>query len=166
MNYMEKDFLPGLSSVIKGFLKAGESIVKILAWAANRSVEVMKEIINGAFEMGVTLATLITETIAHPDQALNNLIKAAREIGQTTADVFRAVIVDTANQFISEVTIALVSIGEAAVEILKGVLEVSGGAIGTVIAILFETLGSYRPLNQNERDDAQKLIQEHLLPVI
>ena len=69
-------------------------------------------------------------------------------------DLYEAVIVDTAEQFIEEVTQALVAIGEAALDILVGVLEVAGGAIGTVIAILFELLGGYRPLNAAERADA------------
>jgi hypothetical protein len=96
----------------------------------------MREVIKGAFEIGVTLGTLIAEMIAHPDQALQNLLQAAEDIGQTLTDVFNAAIIETAEQFLDQVVEALVEIGKAALDILvAAVLEIAGGAIGTVIAI-------------------------------
>jgi hypothetical protein len=155
LNYMENDLLPGLSKIMEGLLEAGYALSDLISWAAQRTVEVVVELVNGALAVGTTLAQLITETIAHPEKALENLVSAFKQVGKTMAEIFQAVIVDTAKQFINEVVQALVAIGEGVVDILKGVLEISGGAIGTVIAILFELLGSYRPLSDEERADAR-----------
>ncbi len=81
-------------------------------------------------------------------------MQAADDIGQTLTDVFNAAIIETAEQFLDEVVEALVEIGKAALDILVAVLEIAGGAIGTIIAILFELLPSRRALNADERADA------------
>ena len=48
---------------------------------ATRTVEVVTEIVRGALEAGVTIATLITETIANPSQAMENLMAGAARSG-------------------------------------------------------------------------------------
>ncbi|NTV97442.1 MAG: hypothetical protein HGA75_18865 [Thiobacillus sp.] len=71
---------------------------------------------------------LIAETIAHPDQALQNLLQAADDIGQTLTDVFNAAIIETAEQFLDEVVEALVEIGQACLDILVAGRAVSAAA--------------------------------------
>jgi hypothetical protein len=120
------------------------------------------EVVKGALAAGVTLGTLIIETAAHPSEAMNNLTKAFRDLGQTMADIYQAVIVETAAEFIDQVTIALVEIGEAAFDILAGVLEIAGGFVDTVIIILFELLGSYRELTDDEKADAERVFGDSI----
>jgi hypothetical protein len=89
-------------------------------------------------------------------------MRALRDIGQTLEDVYQAAIVETANEFLEEVTLALREIGEAVEDILGAVAEVALGAIGLVIGILLNTLGSYRALTQNEIDDARTVFGDTL----
>ncbi|MCU7830808.1 MAG: hypothetical protein KZQ85_17250 [Candidatus Thiodiazotropha sp. (ex Myrtea sp. 'scaly one' KF741663)] len=160
LNYLQKDFLPGLAKFVKGVLDVGYEIAKLAAWMATRSVEIVAEITKGALDAGVTLATLITETIKHPNQALENFLQAIDSLGQTLNDLYQAVIVDTGEQFIEEVTLTLRNIGRAVIDILNAVVEVAAGALGTVIGILMATLSSYRPLSDNEKADAREVYDD------
>ena len=157
LNYLEKDFVPGIAAILQGALNAGYAISTVIGWMATRSIEIVHEVVKGALDAGVTLATLISETIKHPSTVLENLLKAASELGKTMADVFQAVINETGQKFLDEVVPALVEIGTSVRDMLYGVLEVAGGAIGTVIAILFEMLGTYRPLTEQEKADAREV---------
>jgi hypothetical protein len=157
LNYLEKDFIPGLEKVVKGILDAGYAVAELVVWMAKKSATIVAEIVKGAFAAGVTLATLIAETIKHPENAYQNLLNAYASLGKTLKDLFQVVIIDTANQFLDETIKALVKIGKAAMEILMGVLEIAGGAIGAAIDILFQLLVGYRPLSETEKIEARKV---------
>ncbi len=155
LSYLETDFLPGIAKIVEGAINAGMAVADLVTWAANRAVASIAEVLRGALAVGRTLGEFIAATIEHPDQVLDNFLQAARDIGQTLGDVFQAVIIETAEQFLDEVVRALVRIGEAIVNILVGVLEIAFGAVDTVIIILFQMLGSYRTLTAQERAEAQ-----------
>jgi hypothetical protein len=39
LNYLEKDFIPGIAKIVEGMLKAGQAIADLAAWMAKRSIE-------------------------------------------------------------------------------------------------------------------------------
>jgi hypothetical protein len=100
---------------------------------------------------------LLVETVKHPDQALQNFLKAVEAAGKTMEDIFKAVIIDTGEQFLKRVTLTLKNLGKPIKEMLAAVAEVSFGAVDTVISILLNTLGSYRPLSAQEKAEARQI---------
>lgn len=153
LNYLEKDFIPGVAKFIKGALNAGFKLAKLVAWTVGKAFEVVLEVVRGALAAGVTLAQLIVETAIHPDQAMDNLMKAARQLGQTMKQIVQSV-VDAGEAFLDEFIRAMVSIGEDIVQMLEGILEVAGGLLDTAVFILMEMLNSFRHLTAAERADA------------
>jgi hypothetical protein len=160
LNYLATDFIPGIEKMVKGVLDAGYAVTELIAWMANRTVLIVEEVIKGAFAAGVTLAILITETVKHPEKAYQNLLQALDNLGKTLKDVFQVVIIETASQFLDETVKALVKIGRAVLDIIYAVLEVAGGALGTVINILFQMLVGYRPLTEAEKAEARKVFAD------
>lgn len=64
------------------------SWAKLAVWTVGKAFEVVLEVVRGAFEAGITLTQLIVETAIHPDQAMDNLLKAARQLGQTMTRLY------------------------------------------------------------------------------
>lgn len=162
LEFLKEDLIPGIFKFVKGVLRIGFAVASLIAWAIEQSVEIIGEVLKAALEIGATLGTLIAETIAHPHEALQNFLKAADSIGKTLKDVYRAVIVETAEEFLEEVTLALKEIGNSIVDMLEAVYEIAGGALGTVISVLLNTLGTYRPMTANEKSDARKVFKDKL----
>jgi hypothetical protein len=159
LNYLEKDFIPGLAKFVKGALSAGFTLAKLVVWTVGKAFEVALEVVRGALEAGITLAQLIVETAIHPDQAMNNLIKAARQLGQSMNQVVQAV-VDAGEEFLDECIHAMVAIGEDIVTMLEGILEIAGGLLDTAIFILMEMLNSFRHLTAAERADVTLIFDD------
>jgi phage-related protein len=153
LNYLEKDFIPGIAKFIKGAMDAGFEFARLVAWVATKTVEVMTEALRGMLEAGVIMADLIVETALHPDQFMNNLMEAARRLEQTMSSLVDAV-KQAGEEFVDEFVRAMVAIGEDLVEMLEGFLEVFAGMLDTVIFILMEMLNSFRRLTDAERADA------------
>src|SRR5439155_26402164 len=133
-------FIPGIARAVKGTLAAGAALADLVTWMAKRSIVIVQEVVKGALVAGATIGQLIIDTVTHPENVMQNLMTALDSLGKTLKNVFEAAIIETAQEFLKEVVIALVKIGKAILDILLGVLEVLGGAIDTVIIILCETL--------------------------
>lgn len=162
LNFLKEDLIPGIFNFVRGVVRAGFAVASLIAWMVEESLEVITEVVRGLIDIGTTIGTLIIETLQNPGDALDNLLRALRDIGQTLEDVYQAAIVETAEDFLEEVTLTLLEIGEAVFDMLNAVAEVALGAIGAVIGILLNTLGTYRPLTQNEIDDARTVFGDSL----
>jgi len=109
--------------------------------------------VRGMLEAGVTLAELVIETVKHPDQAMQNLLRAARQLGQTlnqVVDAFQQAGAEFADEFVR----TMVAIGENIKDMLVAVLEVAVGLLGTVVILLMNLLNGFRHLTAAERADA------------
>ncbi|MBK9369678.1 MAG: hypothetical protein IPN01_25835 [Deltaproteobacteria bacterium] len=153
LDWLSQDAIPAIGKFVKGALDAGGALTEFVAWAAKRTVTIVTEVVLGALEAGYTLGVLISETMKHPDQALENLLRAFDALGKTLEDLFQAAIVETGEQFLQEVVKTAKAIGHAVKDMLMAVLEVALGAIGTVVMILTRMLSSARQLTPEERDD-------------
>jgi hypothetical protein len=114
------------------------------------TLEAFTEVIKSTLAYGVTLSELIIETMKNPEDILENFMKAVEEAGKSLKDVYQAVIIDLSEEFIEEVTLTFYKMKKAVTDILHAVAEIYMGAIGTVISILLNTLGSYRPMRADE----------------
>jgi hypothetical protein len=153
--YLERDYLPGIKRFVKGALAAGLAVAEFTGFLVTCSFNVAIEIVIGLLDFGATLGALLIETARHPENALENLLRAAEVAGKRLQDIYHAAIVETGEQVLGAVTRTLVRLGKSVKELLDAALEVYGGAVGTVISILLGTLGSYRPLTQQEKDEAR-----------
>lgn len=88
-------------------------------------------------------------------------MRAIREIGQSLEDVFEAV-EQAVDETLEDVVAALITIGEAARDIMDAVVEVAFGLLGMVIAQLMNLLASFRPLTEDERKDASTVFGNSL----
>ena len=87
LSYIEKDVLPAIGDVIKGALRAGAAVADFIAWAAGRALETMTAVVKTLLEAGVTIGTFLIDTMLHPDQAFQNLLKAMDTLGQAMGDI-------------------------------------------------------------------------------
>lgn len=155
LNFLEKDYFPGMRDFVKGVLDAGYEIATLFVNAANLTLSGFTEAISACLDYGVTLTDLLTETMKNPKDFLSNFLQAVETAGQTLSNIYKSVIVDTAEQFFEEVTIALEKLEKPAWDILNAVLEVSLGAVATAINILLSTIGGYRAMTTPEIDTAK-----------
>ncbi|HTD89750.1 MAG TPA: hypothetical protein VK663_03745, partial [Burkholderiales bacterium] len=129
-------------------------LAKLVVWTVGKAFEVALEVVRGALEAGVTLAELVIDTLQHPDQALQNILRAARQLGRTmneVVDAFKQAGTDFAERFVR----TMVAIGEHAHDMLLAVLEVAVGALDSVVIELMNLLNGFRHLTAAERADAQ-----------
>jgi phage-related protein len=150
LTYLEKDYIIGIRDFIEGVLNAGYALSELFIHIAGMTLEAFTEVIKSTLEYGVTLSELIIETIKNPEDILDNFMKAVEEAGKSLQDIYQAVIIDLSEEFIEEVTLAFYKMKKAVIDILHAVAEIYMGAIGTVISILLNTLGSYRPMRADE----------------
>src|SRR5690606_39263757 len=75
LNYLATDFIPGIAKFITGALRAGFELARLVVWTAGKAFEVTLEVVRGALEAGATLVELVVETVKHPDQAMENLMR-------------------------------------------------------------------------------------------
>jgi len=155
LNFLEHDFIPGMKMFIKGVLDAGAEIADLIVWMASRTFTTVAAVVNALLSYGATVAELLVESIKHPDQAFRNFLQALQEGGRTLKDIFQAAIIDTSEQFLDRVALTLKNLGNSIKEMLHAVAEISFGAVATVIAILLNTLASYRPLSAQEKAEAR-----------
>jgi hypothetical protein len=154
LNYIEKDFIPGLAKFVKGALAAGFELAKLVAWTVGKAFEVTVELVRGVLEAAGTLAQLVVEIVKHPDQAVQDLIRAARQLGQTLKQVVDA-FKQAGDQFADEFVSTVVAIGEDIEETLLAVLEVAAGWLDTVVFQLMNFLNGFRHLTPAELADVQ-----------
>lgn len=162
LNYITDDFIPGMFNFVRGCLRAGFAIRSFVAWAVEQTLEVAVEVTRALLDMGATLAEMLAEVIQNPAAALTTFLAALRDLGTSLEDIFQAVIVDTAEEFLEEAVETLLELGEAAGEILDAIWEIEMGRIGLVIALLFNRIPGYRPLTDAEIDDARTVFGDSL----
>ena len=124
LNYLEKDFIPGIRDFVKGVLDAGYEIASLFVNIANLSLQAFTEVISACLDYGITLTELLTETMKNPGNLLSNFLQAIEEAGQTLDDIYQSVILDTGEQFLDEVTIAWRNLGKPVKDILNAIAEV------------------------------------------
>ena len=112
-------------------------------------------------EAGVTLVELVVETVKHPDQAMQNLVRAARELGKTLNDVVDA-FKQAGDEFVDEVVRTLVAIGENVKDMLLAVLEVAVGLLDTAIFVLMNLLNGFRHLSAAELADVEPVFGDSI----
>jgi phage-related protein len=155
LNFLEKDFVPGIKDFIQGVLDAGYEITSLFVNIAHLSLQAFTEVITACLDYGITLTELLTETMKNPSNLLSNFLQAVEQAGQTLNDVYQSVIIDTGEQFIDEVTIRWKNLGKPVKDILIAIAEVSTGTIATGISILLSTLGTYRAMTDVEIQEAR-----------
>src|SRR5205814_5587696 len=45
LNYLEKDFIPGIARAVKGMLAAGAALADLVTWMAKRSIVIVQEVV-------------------------------------------------------------------------------------------------------------------------
>jgi hypothetical protein len=160
--YLEKDFIPGIAKFVKGALAAGAVLADFMVTLAKRPFAIALEVTKSLLAAGVTLGALLVETIQHPGQGLENLLRAVKTLGQTTKDIFKAMTVDAAKALIEDVTLTLHDLKEPVVDMLEAAAEVGAGLVGTVVSVLLNTLASYRPLTALEKADGKRIFGNSL----
>lgn len=155
LNYLENDFIPGMRDFIKGLLDAGYELVELAVNIANITGQALAEAVTAILDTGITLTELLAETLKNPQNFRENLLVALNSIDQTMRDVYQSIIIDLGEDYLEEVTRAYRAIGTPVREMLDAVLEISGGALGTVIGVLLSTLGTYRAMTPAEITDAR-----------
>lgn len=154
-NFLTTSAVTFIFDFTRGLLAAGMAVAEFMSWAVTKSIEVCAEVIRASIEAGVTLATMLVEIARDPGNALNIFIQAAQDIGQTMEDLFQAVIIDTAEEFLEEVVDALLEIGEAIVDMCMATFRLTAAATASLIAHLFSRLGTYRSLRPEEEADGR-----------
>jgi hypothetical protein len=156
--WVEQDALPGLRAVVRGLLAAGATALDLLAWAASRTAQIMRDVAAELIAAGVTLSQLVADTLANPGNAIRNLVQAFQDLGKTLKDIVESAVVQPTEDALRRVLQALKDMGRSALEVLQAAFEISASAAATVFTLLLEWFpGSYRPLSETERADADEV---------
>ena len=83
LNYLDKDFIPGIAKFVKGALAAASSWPSWSSWTVGKVFEVTLEVVRGALRGRRHADGALRRDLKHPDQAMDNLVRAARQLGQT-----------------------------------------------------------------------------------
>ena len=94
------------------------------------------------------------EAIRHPGRVIDNVLRAAEELGRTMYDAF-AGLAQRGEAVAAAVALAGPRVGRAMRSILEGAWEVGGGLLGLVVGVLVNALGTFRPLAASERGELQ-----------
>jgi hypothetical protein len=149
--------------MVRGLANAGAAIVDLIGWAVGRTFEIVKDVTEELLSLGVSLTDLVIDTLKHPQNALTNLIKAARDLGKTVGEVVNSAFVQPAKDAKKRVIQALKDIGTGLLDVLEGLLEAVVGALDTAIAIVLEVFGKFRKLRPDETTEL-KLVYKNVLP--
>jgi hypothetical protein len=142
-------------AIINGMLSAGAAVVDFVAWMADRGVQVIKGVTAELIGFGVSIATLVADMLAHPGNALRDLMKALDELGRTLKELVQVAIVQPTEDAARRALQALKDIGKSAVEILKAAVELPLSKIALLFAIILDWFpGTYRPLTDIEHAEA------------
>lgn len=160
--YLERDFVPGIAKYVKGAMAAGAALADFAVTLATRPLAIAVEVTKALFEFGATLGELLIEMVEHPDKGLENFLLAAKSLGKTVRDVFKAMTVDAAADLVKAVSLTLHKLKEPIVDMLEAAAEVHAGLVATVISVLLNTLASYRPLTAQEKMEAKLIFANSL----
>jgi hypothetical protein len=107
---------------------------------------------------GATLGDLVADTLAHPGDALPNLMKAFFDLGRTMKDVVQTEVIQPSEDAARRALAALKAIGKSALEVLNAAFEIGGSAVMLVFGLILEWFpGDYRPLTATEHAEAAKV---------
>ena len=137
------------------------AIARAMAWALDRALQTLATVVQALLEAGATIASLIVATMLQPGDAWQNLLKALDTIGRTLAEIGDAAWGLGEDAFTAFVLSAK-AVGRSVVETLEAALDVVGAAVAAAISILLNTLGTYRPMTQQEIDDARQVFEDSL----
>jgi hypothetical protein len=151
-SFLAKDLGPALMHFVTGLLKAGVTVLELLAYVFSKPLAVGAQIVQAMFDQGIPLGQLLADTAAYPDRLLQNMVAAIKAAGKSVKDMFQA-IVDLNLGILERVVRCLKAIGAAVSDILSAIWEVSSDMFGLVVAELFNLLASYRPLTGYEKTD-------------
>ncbi|SDL24940.1 hypothetical protein [Kriegella aquimaris] len=154
-HFLTTSAIPFIFDYTRGLLDAGIAIAGLISWAVTETVEACAEVIRAGLDAGLTIGNMLVEIAQDPGNALGIFIQGMQDIGQTLDDLFQAVIIDTAEEFLEEVVAMLIELREAVQDMLMATLRLGAAAFATLIAHLFCLLGSYRGLRPEEEADAR-----------
>jgi hypothetical protein len=161
-NFLRTSGVQFIFDFTRGLLDAGMAIAGIIGWAVDQTIEICGDVIRAALEAGRTIGEMLVEIARDPGNALNTFIQGMQEIGQTLDDLFQAVFIETAAEFVDEVVEALVEIGEAVGDILLATLRLGAAFLASAVAALLNLLGTYRSLRPEEIADARTVFGNSL----
>jgi hypothetical protein len=136
-------------------LSAGAAVADLVFWAASRAIEVTRAVVTELIAAGATLASLVADTLAHPGDALPNLMKAFLDLGKTMKDVVQSALIQPSEDAARRALAALKEIGKSALDVLTAAFDIGASAAMLAFALILEWFpGDYRPLNAVEHQQA------------
>lgn len=157
LNYLEKDFLPGVRTFVRGLLVAGYALAALLVRVLFRALEFVVEAVAELLAAGFTMAALFTAAAIQGD--VEAMLAATRTLASTWEDIMRAA--DEAGEDIAvAVARAGEQLGEALDEMLDGAWEVGAGLFGLIVSQLLNTIATYRPLTETEKTEARRVFED------
>lgn len=147
-SFLANDAVEGLRHFARGVIEAGHAAAALIADVAGEAAGAILDAGRGALGAGAIPGELLVESIRHPEQVLDNVLRAAEELGRTMRGVF-------ANLIDRDEAVALAGLylSRAVRLILEGAWEVTGGLLGLTTGILVNTVGTFRPLATSVRGD-------------
>lgn len=132
-----------------------------MAWALDRSLEVLTHAVQSLLDLGKTIAQLVAATLANPGDALDNLLRALDAVGKTLGQI--ADDVWTLGEVAWEAFVrSAKAVGRAVVDILAAAWDIVGAALGTAVSILCSTLAGYRAMTPQEVAEARLVFGDAL----
>jgi len=137
------------------------ALVDVMAWAIDRSLEVLTQTVQSLLDLGKTIAQLVAATIANPGDALDNLLKALDAVGRTLGQI--ADDVWTLGEVAWEAFVrSAQAIGRLVVDILRAAWDIVGAALGAAVSILCSLLAGYRGMTAEEEAEARLVFADSL----
>jgi len=161
LNYLENDFLPGARRFVRGLMAAGYVLADLMARVLSRAVEFVAEVVRELLDLGGTLVDLLADVVTDPDAAIDRLLEALVEAGQTW-DAIMAAAAAAGDDIAGEVAESAARLEGPLREMLDGAWEIGGGLLGLVIARLFNSLGTYRLLTDAEKTEARRVFADSI----
>ncbi|NUN04029.1 MAG: hypothetical protein HUU41_23225, partial [Bryobacteraceae bacterium] len=140
----------------------GYKVVDLVSYMAGKTAIVVAEVVAAVFQGGVVFGEFIAATIDHPDDVLENLLRAAKEFGKTVKEMVSAAVEQAIEDMKKRTIDNLRDIGYSALEVVKAAAEIGGGAVATVVTIVLQWFGDYRPLTAEEMTDATSVYGKSL----
>lgn len=153
-NFLATSGVKWLFDFTRGVMRAKIALASVVGWAVDQAFEVALEVLRAVFDVGTTIADALWTMATRPASAWQTFVQAMLQVGGTLGDLMRAVLVDTAQEFLVEVIDALLVIKQSISDILMSTLEAGAALLAIVVSELCNRLGTYRSLSSAERVEA------------
>ena len=142
LTWVAKDLIPGVVSVVKGLLKAGLAVVEVIVWGVGKAPARSSAVLQAALAFGVSMVELLVAIAQQPQNAGALFVQAMGDLGKTVKDILEPAFTlsDADKRYLVQ---SLKDAGTGLQECLDGLLEIVGGAIFTVVAVLLEVFGVF-----------------------